>query len=76
MSQITLYLDETTESRVRQAAKAAGVSLSRWVSVVIREKLADEWPESVIHLAGAWRDFPAPEEIKESPGEDLPREAL
>ena len=76
MSQITLYLDENTESRMREAAKEAGVSLSRWVALLIQEKLTDEWPDSVADLAGAWSDFPTREEIEESAGEDLPRESL
>lgn len=32
MTQITLYLDEETETLVTQAAKARGLSKSRWVA--------------------------------------------
>jgi hypothetical protein len=76
MGQITLYLDTDTESRVRSAAKAAGVSQSRWVAELIREKTATEWPKSVVRLAGAWADFPTAEEIRAGMGEDAPREPL
>ncbi len=76
MSQLTLYLDAETDARMRQGAQAAGISLSRWVADLIREKTADEWPQSIIELAGAWPDFPTREEIHASLGEDLPRENL
>lgn len=76
MSQLTLYLDPETEARMRQAAREAGVSLSRWVAGLIREKTSDEWPESIVRLAGAWKDFPQREEIHAALGADLPREGL
>ena len=76
MGQVTLYLDPETESRMKAAAKAAGVSQSRWVSDLIRQKAATEWPESVVQLAGAWSDFPTAEEIRAGSGEDVPREPL
>lgn len=40
MGRITLYLDADTEEKMKTAAKAAGVSQSRWVSDLIREKIA------------------------------------
>lgn len=74
MSQITLYLDAETETKLKLAAKAAGVSQSRWVAELIREKTASQWPESIARLGGAWADFPTAEEIRTGLGEDAPRE--
>jgi hypothetical protein len=76
MSQITLYLDAETENKLKLAAKAAGVSQSRWVADLIREKTASQWPESIARLAGAWADFPTAEEIRAGLGEDAPRESF
>ena len=76
MAQVTLYLDTATEARMRAAAKAAGVSISRWVATVIRERTATEWPRSVVELRGAWADFPKLEEIRRGIGRDAPRERL
>lgn len=76
MGQVTLYLDTETETRMKEASKAAGVSQSRWVADLIRERTATQWPESVVRLAGAWADFPTAEEIRAGLGEDLPREPL
>ena len=58
MSQITLYLDETTQALVEQAARAHGVSKSRWVADLIRKHAASEWPPETIALAGQFADFP------------------
>jgi hypothetical protein len=76
MGQVTLYLDPETETRMKTAAKAAGVSQSRWVAELIRQKTVTEWPESVVRLAGAWADFPTAEEIRAGLGNDVPREPL
>jgi hypothetical protein len=74
VAQVTIYLDDETEARMKRAADEAGVSRSRWVAEVIREKTATEWPESVRRLAGAWEDFPEVEELRAGLGEDVPRE--
>jgi hypothetical protein len=74
MGQVTLYLDDETTEKMRAAAKSSGLSQSRWMARLIQEKTRDEWPQSVITLAGAWCDLPTAEQIREEMGEDLPRE--
>ena len=59
---------------MKAAAKSAGVSQSRWVAGVIRQKTAEQWPKSVVELAGAWPDMPSLDEIRRGEGEDVPRE--
>jgi hypothetical protein len=76
MAQLTLYLDEDTEAKLKKAAKAAGVSVSRWVSNLIRERTADQWPESVREMAGSWPDAPMAKDLREELPEDVPREAF
>ena len=74
MGQLTLYLDEDTESKVKKAARAAGLSVSRWVSNLIREKTASEWPDAVREMVGSWPDLPTAEELREDLPDDIPRE--
>lgn len=76
MSQVTIYIDSETEAKARNAAKAKKISLSKWIAGVIGKEVAEEWPESVRKLAGAWADFPDLREIREGLGEDVPRERL
>ena len=42
MAQVTLYLDEETQTRVRKAAKAAGLTQSRWLARLVRRKTLGE----------------------------------
>lgn len=58
MAQITLYLDDDTQALVDQAAKAHGLSKSRWVADIIRKYAAHEWPQDCLALAGRFADFP------------------
>lgn len=74
MAQLTLYLDDELETRLRAAARAANLSQSRWVANLIAEKLHNEWPASVAALAGAWSDFPEADELRSGLGEDAARE--
>ena len=74
MSQITLYLDHELETKLRVAAKAANLSQSRWVANLIAEKLNNEWPASVVALAGAWADMPLTAELRADLTADVARE--
>ena len=76
MGQVTIYLDNELEKKVQQITKSMHISKSKWVANLIKEKIADEWPESVKNLAGAWTDLPSAEEIREGLGEDIKREGL
>ena len=73
MSQITLYLDDATQALVDQAAKAHGLSKSRWVTDIIRKYAAHEWPQDCLALAGRFADFPLREENLAAQPEDVPR---
>lgn len=76
MGQVTIYLDDDMEAKMRSAAKAMKMSQSKWISVIINEKVNAEWPITVREMAGAWKDFPNQEEIRSSMGRDAPREDL
>ena len=74
MPQVTIYLDEETAARARAAAKSAGMSYSKWIAQVLREKTRKEWPQWARDLAGAWPDFPEPTALREHRGQDAHRE--
>lgn len=76
MPQLTIYLDEDTQKRVRKAARAEGVSFSRWIAASLREKTESTWPKAFLDLAGAFPDFPAPEDLRRQGRDDTRREAL
>ena len=76
MGQVTIYLEKEIEEKMRIAAKSENLSQSKWIANLISEKVANQWPESVKSLAGAWHDFPTLKEIRKHEGEDSTREGL
>ena len=77
MGQVTIYLDDAIEKKMKTSAKASRISVSKWVANVIKEKIATEWPADVAELAGSWRDdFPTLEEIRSTGAIDSTREGL
>jgi hypothetical protein len=56
--------------------KKSGLSKSKWISELIKEKTANSWPEGIREMAGSWRDFPTAEEIRESIGENSERDTF
>lgn len=76
MGQITIYLDENHEKRLRKAAGEAGVPVSRWVAALIEQHTRTEWPASVREAAGAWPDAPDAAILRDVTSRDVPRESL
>ena len=76
MGQVTIYLDNDSEAMMKQAAKEAGMPVSRWLSELVRAKTRNEWPLVVRQAAGAWSDFPDAAALRAGQGQDVVREAL
>ncbi len=76
MGQVTIYLDAATETKLNAFIGEQGVSKSKWIADLIREKTSSIWPENIVRLAGAWSDLPSAEEIRNSMGADAGREPL
>lgn len=75
MGQVTIYLDNETENKLKMAAKSDNTSVSKWIARLIRERIKTDWPSHIADLAGSWQDdFPSPEEIRSDLGQDCPRE--
>jgi predicted transcriptional regulator len=76
MGQITIYLNDEQERRLREAASESGQPVSRWVAGAIEEMTRTKWPAAVRDLAGQWEDFPELEDLRTGYGSDLPRESF
>jgi hypothetical protein len=76
MGQLTIYIDKDTEEKMNRMVKSSGVSKSKWIADIIREKTSDSWPDSVVQLAGAWQDLPEAEDIRKGLGHDVKRERI
>jgi hypothetical protein len=53
MPQLTLYLDNETEKKIKAAAKRAGSSVSSWVTEKLRKAIQDDWPEDYFDILGS-----------------------
>lgn len=77
MGQVTIYINNTLETKMKEAAKSNSLSVSKWAAGIIEEKLATEWPWDIVNLAGSWQDdFPTIEELRPNHDQDILREAL
>ncbi len=76
MAQITIYLPDAVEKKVRKAAKARGKSVSRWIAERVVEQVEGAWSKEVLAAAGAFPDFPDLTEIRKGYGRDARREKL
>ena len=50
MAQVTVYLPDNVLAAARKCAGEENRSLSAWVSALIREATATEWPGSLVEL--------------------------
>jgi hypothetical protein len=76
MGQVTIYLDSETEKKLGIMIKKTGISKSKWISDLIKQKITTTWPENIVNLAGAWTDLPTAEEIRKNMAEDADRESI
>jgi len=74
MGQITIYLEDEIEKKMKVAVDSSHLSTSKWIANLIKEKVADEWSESVSALSGVWKDLPTVEEMRATNGTDVKRE--
>ncbi len=74
MAQITIYLEDTTIAKIKQAAKKSGKSISQWIARLVKKEVDSQWPMQVREAAGKWNDFPTLSEIREPKAKDIPRE--
>ena len=76
MGQVTIYLDSETEKKMNTMIKKTGISKSKWISDLIKQKITTTWPENIVKLAGAWTDLPTAEDIRKNMTEDADRESI
>lgn len=56
MAQVTIFLEDSIEQKITEAANAVHLSRNEWIAQVIRERVATEWPQSIADMAGSWND--------------------
>jgi hypothetical protein len=73
MAQITLYIDDALQARLRESSARLKVSQSQFVADLIRNAVANQWPDEVLTLAGSLSDFPTADGLRAGQAADVPR---
>ncbi len=76
MSQVTIYINNRLEEKIKKIAQSMNVSISKFIVSAVEQQLKEEWPGSVKKLSGSWSDFPDLEEIRQTEVNDVKREAF
>lgn len=77
MAQVTIYMDNSLEEKVKKLAKSTGTSISKFISNILEQKVKTSWDDSVRELSGSWSDDTAfNEDIKIYKATDVKREEL
>ena len=59
MPQLHLYVPEKTAARIRENAEKKGLSVSRYLSEVVRREIEEDWPEGFFEeVVGGWKGEP------------------
>jgi hypothetical protein len=56
MAQLTIYLDEKTLRKVRNAAKLGQLSVSQWARKKLISAIEKDWPEDYFSVFGSLKD--------------------
>lgn len=77
MAQVTIYMDNNLEEKVKKLAKSAGTSISKFISNILEQKVKTSWDDSIRELSGSWSDDTAfDEDIQNYKTADTKREEL
>ena len=74
MAQITIYINNDLESKVKELAASQDTSISKYISTVIERNINNNWNPKIKNFAGSWSDFPTIEEIRNNDIQDAQRE--
>jgi len=74
MAQVTIYIPNDLESQIKEMAKSLNISISKFISTILEQKVKNEWSNESRKLGGSWDDFPTLEEIRANQGQDVQRE--
>jgi len=76
MAQITIYINNELESKIKDIANSLDTSISKYISMLIEKNINSNWNPKVKELPGSWSDFPSLEELREGTAPDAKREEL
>jgi mRNA-degrading endonuclease RelE of RelBE toxin-antitoxin system len=76
MAQVTIYMDNSLEEKIKKLSKNTGLSISKFISQVLEKNLNDQWDSSIKNLSGSWDNFENADEIRNNQPIDIQRESF
>ncbi len=76
MAQVTIYIDNELESKIKNIAQSLNIPIGNYISMILEKSITDHWGSSIKKLPGSWNDFPTAEELRENNPQDITREAF
>jgi hypothetical protein len=59
MPQLHFYVPEAVATRLQSRAKAAGLSISRYIAELVKQQIGTDWPEGFFdEVVGGWQGEP------------------
>jgi len=74
VAQVTIYLNNSLEAQVKEMASSLNISISKFISNILEDRISNEWQSEIKELAGSWRTFTDLNDIRNSGSEDIKRE--
>lgn len=74
MAQVTIYMNNDLETKIKNIASSLDISISKFIANVLEQKVQNEWNQNVQKLAGSWDDFPSLEQIRDEKTPNTQRE--
>ena len=74
MAQVTIYMNNNLETQIKNIANSLNISISKFISNILEQKVYNEWNSNVKQLAGSWDDFPTLDQIRDDKITDIKRE--
>lgn len=73
MTQLHCYVPEDTASKLQDKAQQAHLSVSKYLALLVKKEVENQWPEDYFQLFGTWQGS---ELERPAQGEYEPREGF
>lgn len=58
MAQLHCYVPDNIAHKLQQKAKQANLSTSKYLALLIRQEIMEDWPDNYFDLFGSWEGDP------------------
>ena len=74
MAQITIYIPNDLEKKIKEKSKELNISISKFITSLLEQKIQNSWSSKTKSLAGAWDDFIDAKDLRDVKAKDIKRE--